>query len=184
MMKKVAVFGGPGAGKSTLSRKLAGLTGLPLCALDKLCFEPGGVVVPNDVYAKRHAEILAQPAWVMDGYGSYESLWVRLAEADTLVHVDLPLYRHYWWVTKRFLKGLFVPPEGWPDDSPLLRSTLTSYRTVWLCHKHLTPKYRKFVADAAATKQVYHLRSLADIDSFLAHVSTLADLASDSHRKS
>jgi len=29
-MKKVAVFGGPGAGKSTLSKKLAALTQLPL----------------------------------------------------------------------------------------------------------------------------------------------------------
>lgn len=169
-MKKVAVFGGPGAGKSTLSKKLASLTQLPLHALDKLCFEPGGGVVPGDVYARRHAEILAQPTWLMEGYGSYESVWIRLAEADTLIYVDLPLYQHAWWVTKRFLKGMLTPPEGWPDNSPLLRGTLSGYRHIWLCHKHLTPRYRAYVAQSAATKRVFHLLSSADIARFLCDV--------------
>lgn len=174
-MKKVAVFGGPGAGKSTLSKKLASLTQLPLHALDKLCFEPSGDAVPSDVYAKRHAEILAQSAWVIDGFGSYDTLWPRLAEADTLVHVDLPLTLHYWWVTKRFFKGMFASPEGWPEGSAMLRGTLASYRTVWLCHKHLTPRYRTYVAEAAASKQVFHLRSPADIARFLDHVARVQD---------
>jgi adenylate kinase family enzyme len=169
-MKKVAVFGGPGAGKSTLSRKLAELTQLPLYALDKLCFEPGGAAVSNDVYASRHAEILAQPAWLMEGYGSYESVWIRLAEADTLVYVDLPFTLHVWWVTKRFFKGMFSPPEGWPDNSPLLRGTLSGYRHIWLCHKYLTPRYRAYVVQASTTKQIFHLRSPADIAGFLESV--------------
>jgi len=171
-MKKVAVFGGPGAGKSTLSKKLAALTQLPLHALDKLCYGAGGAVVPGEVYARRHEEILAQPAWLMEGYGSYESVWQRLAEADTLVYLDLPLRLHLWWVTKRFIKGVFVPPEGWPDDSPLLRGTLSSYRHVWLCHKHLTPEYRAFVVQEAGSKQVFHLRSPADIARFLGNVAS------------
>ncbi|HEY8023090.1 MAG TPA: hypothetical protein VIF60_00900 [Burkholderiaceae bacterium] len=166
-MKKVAVFGNAGAGKSTLSRKLAQRTGLPLHALDKLCFDPGGAAVPPELYATRHAEILTQSTWIIDGYGSYESLWPRFAEADTLVHIDLPLPLHFWWVTKRFVKGLFIPPQGWPENSPLVRSTLTSYRVLWLCHRQLTPKYRAYVVDAAQSKQVFHLRSKADVAKFL-----------------
>ena len=166
-MKKVAIFGGPGAGKSTLSKRLADLTLLPLHALDKLCYDAGGAIVPSEVYAKRHAEILAEPAWLMEGYGSYETLWIRLAEADTLVYCDLPLVLQLWWVTKRFFKCQFTPPEGWPKGSPLLRSTLTSYRNAWLCHKHLAPRYRAFVAQAGISKRVFHLRSPADIARFL-----------------
>ena len=73
---------------------------------------------------------------------------------------------HAWWVTKRFFKGLFTTSEGWPEGSAMLRGTLSSYRALWLCHKHLTPKYRAYVK-AAAGKRVFHLRSSADIADFL-----------------
>jgi adenylate kinase family enzyme len=171
-MKKIAVFGGPGVGKSTLAKKMAVITQLPLHALDKLCYEAGGVAVPAEVYAKRHVEILAQPGWLMEGYGSYETLWARLNEADTLVYLDLPLSTQFWWISKRFFTGLLSTPEGWPPRSPMLSSTLASYRHVWLCHKHLTPKYRAFVAQAPASKQVFHLRSPADIAAFLCQLPT------------
>jgi hypothetical protein len=86
---------------------------------------------------------------------------------DTLIHVDLPLLTHYRWVTKRFIKGLFMRPEGWPEHSPMWSSTISSYRVLPLCHCHLTPRYRQLVADAAASKRVHHLRSPAQIHSFL-----------------
>ncbi len=44
---------------------------------------------------------------------------------------------------------------------------MSSYRVVWLCHRHLTPRHRQFVADAAASKRVYHLRSPAGMRAFL-----------------
>lgn len=39
VMKKVAVFGNTGGGKSTLSKKLAEITKLPLYVLDKIEYE-------------------------------------------------------------------------------------------------------------------------------------------------
>jgi len=166
-MKRVAVFGNTGAGKSTLARRLAGLTGLPLHPLDLIQFKPGGEPVAHEEYLKAHAEILAREAWIIDGYGDTKSAWERFAAADTLIHVDLPLPVHAWWVTKRFLKGLLVAPEGWPRNSPLWRSTLNSYRVLGLCHRHLTPKYRQLLNDEAARKRVHHLRSAGDIRAFL-----------------
>jgi hypothetical protein len=53
--------------------------------------------------------------------------------ADTLIYIDLPLMTHYWWVTKRLMKGLFVNPEGWPDNSPMWRSTMSSFKVIPLC---------------------------------------------------
>jgi adenylate kinase family enzyme len=41
-VKKVAVFGNAGGGKSTLARKLAELTRLPLYVVDMMQFRPGG----------------------------------------------------------------------------------------------------------------------------------------------
>jgi len=166
-MKKVAVFGNAGAGKSTTSKKLAALTGLELYALDKVKFSPGGTEIPYEKYLAAHSRILAEDEWLIEGYGCLESTWTRLAQADTLVYIDLPFWLHFFWVSKRFIQGLFQLPEGWPEKAPVLKSTINSYRVLWLCHKKLTPAYRRYVADAAKSKTVYHLRSKADIANFL-----------------
>src|SRR5580700_11690637 len=77
--------------------------------------------------------------------------WERFAKADTLVYIDLPLVTHGWYVTKRLIKGLFVAPEGWPENSPLWSSTMNSYRVLWPCHRRLTPRYRQLIAAEAAS---------------------------------
>ncbi len=169
-MKKVAVFGNTGAGKSTTSKKLAEITHLPLHVLDTIKFQPGGVELPHDQYLAIHNQLLAHDEWIIDGFGCLASTWERLSQADTLVYIDLPISVHFLWVTKRFLKGLFAPPDGWPENTPLLSSTLKSYRVLWLCHRKLTPAYRRFIANATCSKKIYHLCSKTDIDGFLASV--------------
>ena len=166
-MKRVAVFGNAGGGKSTLAKRLAELTHIPLYPLDMIKFRAGGAEVQHDEYLKVHAELLQREAWIIDGFGCAKSAWERFASADTLVHVDLPLFTHFLWVTKRLLKGLFAAPEGWPEGSPMLRSTISSYRVLWPCHRRLTPKYRELVSAARQHKRVHHLRSADDIDAFL-----------------
>lgn len=166
-MKKVAVFGNAGGGKSTLSRKLAEITGLPLYVLDKIKYQPGGAEVSQEEYQRLHQEILANDRWIIDGFGCMETLWRRLDEADTLVYVDLPLYVHFWWVTKRWITGYFTPPQGWPEKSPILKSSMSSYQVLGLCHKRLTPRYRQYVEQAKANRKVYHLRSSQQIAQFL-----------------
>jgi adenylate kinase family enzyme len=166
-MKRVAVFGNTGGGKSTLARNLAELTRLPLYPLDLIQYRAGGAAVPHEEYLEKHAALLRQDEWIIDGFGCVASAWERFSSADTLVYIDLPLATHYWWVTKRLIKGLVVSPEGWPEDSPLWRSTMTSYRVAWLCHRRLTPRYRQLVADAASSKVVHHLRSAAAMTAFL-----------------
>ena len=166
-MKRVAVFGNAGGGKSTIARRLAELTGLPLYVVDMMQFRAGGVKVPQDEFLQAHADLMRRDEWIIDGAGGVALLWERFAAADTLVYVDLPLLIHYTWVTKRLIKGLFADPKGWPEGSPLWSSTLGSYRVIPLCHRSLTPKYRLLAAEAAASKRVHHLRSVAQIHSFL-----------------
>ena len=171
-MKRVAVFGNTGGGKSTLSKRLAEITGLPLVPLDLMQYRPGGEKVPHAEFKAAHDELLQQDQWIVDGFGSMDTLWQRLDVADTLIYLDMPVLRHYWWVTKRFIKGVWVPPEGWPENSPLVKSTLNSYNTVWLCHTKLTPRYRTYVDAAKATKPVYHLRSRQEMKHFWQTITT------------
>jgi adenylate kinase family enzyme len=174
-MEKVAVFGNAGGGKSTLSRKLSEATGLPLHVLDKIQFQPGGTPVSPEDYQHAHQQILATDHWIIDGFGSIDTLWPRLEAADTLVHLDLPLYVHAWWVTKRLITGYFIPPAGWPDKSPIWKSSMTSYRALWLCHKYLTPKYREYIEQAQSIKRVYHLQSVEQISQFLVSIKNKTD---------
>jgi adenylate kinase family enzyme len=173
-MRKVAVFGNAGAGKSTLARRLAELTGLPLYPLDIIlfggCYRPDqkdGGKLTYETYLKLHADLLGRDDWIIDGYGSIDTLWKRFEVADTLIYIDLPLLTHYRWVTARLVKGLFRNPPGWPDNSPVWESSLDSYRVVWGCHRGLTPKYRQYVANAATSKRVHHLKSPAEMKAFL-----------------
>ena len=166
-MNRIAVFGNAGGGKSTLARRLAELTRLPLFPLDLIQFKAGGAKVTHEDYLKAHSDLISRDAWIIDGFGCVASAWDRFAAADTLIYVDLPLSTHYWWVTKRLIKSAFAAPEGWPENSPMWRSTLTSWRVVGLCERHLAPKYRELVKQEARSKRVHHLRSAQQMRRFI-----------------
>lgn len=170
-MRRVAVFGNAGGGKSTLARELAAVTGLPLHVVDMMRWRPGGIAVPVEEYQAAHAALLREERWIIDGFENVTTAWQRFAAADTLVHVDLPLALHAWGVTKRLARGLFVPPEGWPPGSPVWESSMSSYRVLWPCHRRLTPRYRQLLRESAGLKRVHHLRSRAEVAAFLAAVA-------------
>ena len=178
-MKRVAVFGNAGGGKSTLAKRLAEITRLPLHPLDLIQYNPGGGAAPHEQYLQAHAELMAHDEWIIDGFGCLPSAWERFARADTLVYVDLPLAAHYWWVTKRLVQGHFVNPEGWPANSPIWASTIDSYKVLWRCHRGLTPRYRQLVANASASKRVCRLRSPREMRAFLDAVEREQSLGSD-----
>jgi adenylate kinase family enzyme len=171
-VKRVAVFGNAGGGKSTLARELAAITRLPLAVIDELQYRAGGVEVPDEEYLQAHATLLAKDEWIIDGFGGIKLLWERLEAADTLIHVDLPLAVHALWVTKRLIKGLFAAPQGWPEGSPVISSSISSYRVLWPCHTRLTPKYRSYISEAAQRKRVFHLRSRRELMQFLESMRT------------
>ena len=158
-MKRVAIFGNADGGKSTLARELADITGLPLQALDKLKYQVGGDEVPYEEYLQAHTALVNRDEWIIDGFGCIKSVWERFEAGDTLIHVDLPLASHFLWVTKRLIRAVFATPEGWPEKSPIISSSIQSYRVLWPCHSRLTPKYRSYTSERAQRKRVFHLRS-------------------------
>ncbi len=166
-MKRVAIFGNAGGGKSTLARELAAITGLPLYVIDKIRFPTGVAEIPREEYLKLHADLLDRDEWIIDGFDAVKTTWERFEAADTLIHIDSPLIVHAWWVTKRLVKGLFVAPAGWPEGASVIESSISSYRVLWPCHKHLTPKYRSYILEVAKRKQTFHLCSKREMRQFL-----------------
>lgn len=83
-MRRVAVFGNAGGGKSTLARQLASITRLPLHSLDTIKYKPGGDEVPHNEYLKIHSALIRGDEWIIDGFGCVPSAWERFSAADTL----------------------------------------------------------------------------------------------------
>lgn len=88
-MQKVIVIGCPGSGKSTFSRALSQITGLPLTHLDMLYWNADKTTVERSVFIERLSEVLQKDAWIIDGnYGS--TMELRMQECDTVFFLDYP----------------------------------------------------------------------------------------------
>jgi adenylate kinase family enzyme len=92
---KVAVFGKPGGGKSTLARQIAITANLPMQELGLLQYGKGRARVPDKEFLRRHAEALAQQRWVVDGFGNPLAFEAMLRAADALVYVERSSLTHY-----------------------------------------------------------------------------------------
>jgi adenylate kinase family enzyme len=170
---KVAVFGKPGGGKSTVARQIATVAHLPLQPLDLIQYRTGGEKLADEEFLERHAEVLAQPRWVIDGFGTPVAFEATLRAADVLVYIDRAILVHYWWVTKRLLMSPFAKPLGWPDDSPLLASTITSYRFLRLSRRFWTPALEARLL-AMPGKRVFVIRRQSDVASLLDELGSSA----------
>ncbi|MFS1492487.1 adenylate kinase [Vibrio splendidus] len=166
-MKKVAVFGKPGSGKSTISKALALATGLELHQLDSIVYKANGEFVEREAFDLAHDNILNSESWIIDGFGPLGSFNTRLDAADTLIYIDLPYPISYWFVTKRMLKGLFVKPEGWPDGSSVTKGTIQSYKTLKLCPKFWNDEFRVRLEFLAKEKEVHIIRSVSELNNFV-----------------
>ena len=164
---KVAVFGKPGGGKSTLSQHIASVANLPLHQLDLIQFVEGGTKIPDEVFVKHHSQILANPCWVIDGFGTPQSFEDLLRAADVLVYVERAAMVHYWWVTKRFILSPFIKPLGWSVRSPMVSSTISSYRFLRLSYKFWTPAFRAKLLALRPGKLVYIVERQSDVRAML-----------------
>ena len=89
-MKKIMVIGCPGSGKSTFSRTLHKLTGIPLFHLDMMNWNSDRTTVDKVVFLERLSNTIQKDEWIIDGnYGS--TIELRLQSCDTVIFLDYPL---------------------------------------------------------------------------------------------
>lgn len=86
--KRIMIMGSPGSGKSTFSRQLADITGIPLIHLDKVFWNSGWVETPKEEWVKKQAALISGDRWIIDGnYGG--TIDIRLEKADTVIYFEL-----------------------------------------------------------------------------------------------
>ncbi len=89
-MERIMVIGCPGSGKSTFSRELHRITGIPLFHLDMMNWNADRTTVDKEVFRARLSDTIKKNEWIIDGnYGS--TIELRLKECDTVIFLDYPL---------------------------------------------------------------------------------------------
>ena len=66
-MERIIVIGCPGSGKSTFSRALHQITGIPLVHLDMLFWNKDKTTVEKAVFLERLEKAMQQSRWIIDG---------------------------------------------------------------------------------------------------------------------
>jgi len=166
-MERVMIIGSCGAGKSTLAKKLAEKTGLPLIHLDRLYWKENWASVSMEEFDRLLAEEIAKEHWIIDGNYS-RTLEVRLARCDTVIFLDYSRIVCLFGVIIRVLKGYGkVRPdmaEGCPE-----RFDPAFLKFVW----HFPEKNREKYYAMLETKkdaQVVILKNRRECKRFLASV--------------
>jgi adenylate kinase family enzyme len=92
-MRRVAVVGSGGAGKSAFSEELGRRTGLPVIHLDRHYWKPGWVETPPDEWGALQSGLLTGADWIVDGNyrGTFDICFER---ADTVIPVCQAELRH------------------------------------------------------------------------------------------
>jgi len=167
-MQRIMIVGQPGSGKSTLARDLGQKTGLPVIHIDHIHWQPGWIERPRDEKTRLCHEVEARGAWIFEG--GHSATWAnRLARADMLIWLDLPLPLRLWRVVKRTVAwhGRNRPdlPEGCPEG--FHRETLPFWRFIWRTRHSGRANIQRLWDGASESKAKVRLTSRAQARRFL-----------------
>jgi adenylate kinase family enzyme len=164
-VRRVNVKGISGSGKSTFALELARRLGLPYVELDSLHHGPKWSEPTDEVFRARvQAAMHAAPeGWVIDGNYEGKLAELVLAEADTIVWLDLPFRvkaRRLW---RRTATRIRDDVELWSGNRESWRGGFWGRESLfawtlrsWVRHRRQWP--RKF----AGNPRVVRLRSAED----------------------
>lgn len=125
--KRVLVLGCPGSGKSSFSRRLRAMTGLPLIHLDNIWWRPDRTHISREEFDRRLAELLQGEAWILDGDYSrtYEP---RIRACDTVFFLDFDEEACMEGILERVGKNRADMPWTEQTLDPELVEMVRSYR--------------------------------------------------------
>lgn len=171
-MQRVMIVGAPGSGKSTLARHLGARTGLPVFHMDLIHHLSGWKERTLDEKVRMAHEVEAQAQWIFEG-GLSATYQTRLARADTLIWLDLPVGLRLWRVTKRLFRYLGQNRPDLPEgcNERLHPETVEFYRYIWQTRHRGRTKVQALLTDLSQDKAFYHLRSPRDVRAWLERIA-------------
>ncbi|KWX00758.1 Topology modulation protein [Carbonactinospora thermoautotrophica] len=165
-MRRIAVIGCGGSGKTRLARRLGALLDVPVIHLDAVYYDSAWNALPQEKFAALQEELVAAPAWVIDGnYAS--TLPIRLKAADTVVFLDLPWWTCLWGIAQRQWRH----DAGQHDQGVYNRITWGFVRYVLGYRRRMRPRVERLLAEHARGADVVVLRGRRAVRRFLTQVA-------------
>lgn len=167
-VRRIAVIGCGGAGKTTLANELGSRLCLPVLHIDGFYWQDrpgiGRVESTPEEWRRIHEELVSGERWVIDGM-KLGVLQARLAAADMVVFIDLPAWQCLGGVLKRRLRfrGQMRPDTGVYD-----RISVEFLRWIWSFHRTARPRLLELLN--ACSCQVVTLQSRGQVRTFLRSV--------------
>jgi adenylate kinase family enzyme len=159
-MRRVAIIGPGGAGKSRLARELGKRLDLPVIHLDALFWRSGWVEADRAEWEALNRRLVQGESWILDGnYGG--TMEIRLAAADTIVLLDPPPLLCIWRVLRRRQR----------DEPASARRLLRFVAYIWRYRRTRRPAVVERIVRHGAGKQVHVLHNRRDVQQFLALIS-------------
>jgi adenylate kinase family enzyme len=173
-MRRIAIIGTTGSGKSALAERLAPLLDAELIELDALFWTPGWRPVLPELFRQRVEAATAGERWIIAGnYGQVRDLvWGR---ADTLVWLDFNLPVVLRRLTLRTVKRIVTRENLWnTDNRESLRVALGRQSIVRYALRTHRPNRTRFASDTAdpryAHLAVHRLESPRALDQWVARL--------------
>jgi adenylate kinase family enzyme len=176
-MQRILVMGSSGSGKSTFSKRLSDITGIPVVSVDALFWKPGWVESEKAEFHARLSAAAQQPRWIMDGNFTSHLVELRRDACDALIWFDLPRATCMIGILTRIAKsyGRVRPEmaEGCPE-----KIDLEFFRYVWNFRQQQRPKLLAYFEGLRPDQTFITFTHRAQADRYLGDLAAAPKLAS------
>ncbi len=167
-IKRIAIIGNAGSGKSTIAKKLHAIYKLPLYHLDQYYFKPNWIKRDRDEYKKFHDSLCDTNEWIIEGI-NLKLLDYRAQRADLIIFLDLPRYTCLWSIFKRTLYhyGKVLPTSAPGCYERFNSDYIKVIMYIWNFKKIYPPKINELFTHYMQTKKLYTLKSRKEAKNLL-----------------
>lgn len=183
-MKKIAITGSQGSGKTTLACHLRSILNLDVLHLDSIFSKPEGNRTSESECKRIVENTLACESWIVegDGDGSITELIYdrRFSAADMIIFLDFPPSISLWRAIEKYIgfknKTRSSLPSGIREDMRK-KGVMESLKGIWHYGQHQKPLVKEKINHYCAGKRIIILRSPVEVQQFLELIGRIQSLS-------